>query len=743
MNPGTWFGSGASGRAIRHPAFAGVVWTLLVLYALAWPWEILQRLPWLPVPGATVVKGAGAALIGLALLYLLAGRGWARLRTGFEAPLALFLVACGQSVLHSPAPGLSVGQFLQYGLYAASFYAFAVLLRSAEWSAAVARALMASSAAVAVVALCCAAGWIHPAFVGPMEATGAYIDTETRTSEVMRVAATVPDFNQGVYPMLLALPVALTLFRPQRAGRAGAILGPVVIVLLLGGMLVSFSRSSIVLAACMLAGYGLWRARAWFARREARRWAGTTAWVSAAVAAAVAAGALLTHGPLREQLAARAQQGFVTRDASYEGRMYVFEVAFQELPRYALFGTGLGASDIVLEQAADPAQWEGITLHSVPLKLLLETGVAGFAAYLWLAAVMAAHLWRGLRAAPVDSLHHDTLLALAMGFVASFAVLAIQPFMTLSLYPLLAAMVVGPLLGRDAPGEAAASELAAVGPRAKVRGLAVGMAVLLLTVPANMVQFQQAVSRASVYADTLHRGWRAEAEGAWRRAARAYDDAYALMWPRSGPASPFTAHPYYGEAVRVPDFAYFAEYMRPGYEAMSAEAYALLGVGRAAYARRDYAQAAPAFRNLTVRHPEYAFAHFALAETLWARQDFVESLAHYGEVAAHAGVLGNWRFKDRILDAFEARLDALAQETGVHARQARLDLLRRVGRWEEAVEEARALTQGDDPAPHAWFHVGAAAEIDGDPGAALEHYERALSQAPGHAAVAQAAARLR
>ena len=100
----------------------------------------------------------------------------------------------------------------QYLLYLVLFYAVYQLVRTPSEAVLLCSVFMVSCLFVGFFSLICAGGVLHPAYIGATHAFGRRMGAEVQMGALMRIAATTLDFNQGVFPLLLALPMASLLW---------------------------------------------------------------------------------------------------------------------------------------------------------------------------------------------------------------------------------------------------------------------------------------------------------------------------------------------------------------------------------------------------------------------------------------------------------------------------------------------------------------------------------------------------
>ncbi|NLV42065.1 MAG: O-antigen ligase family protein [Candidatus Hydrogenedentes bacterium] len=717
-----------------EPPLRAVCAGAVVLFLAAWPWEIFQRLPF----GGTVASAAGLVLIAasapLALLHgddTLSLLGAAARR--FAGPVLLIALACGQSYFHSADPAASRALLVQYALYLALFLTALPCLRAPDDAAFGWRVLAVSAALVGAAGVACAAGLLAPALAGTQTYFGQRIAGDLRGGAFVRMAVTTPDFNQGILPLLAALPAAALLFCGRRGGLAAALL----VLVSLAGVLISFSRSGLV-AVAALAGAALLAAIRGRSGPAARR-----TLLAAAAAALVGLGLLfLTDYP--QTLAARAMRMFSPDDPSFSSRMYVFRLAFGLLPEYWLTGCGLGAAPAVIGAAADRHVWMGTAIHSMPLLLLFETGVLGLAGYLWFWGALVSGIRGGLLRSGDRARVRLGGVALASSGVL-FWMLAIQPFQALSLFPLLAALLAAPAL------KVGPERLAALGPpfRGGIRGSEPGdvpdsgaladtkniprprrrghpprggtkraralrftpvVAVLLLAlgglVCVNQLTFQRLTRTTETFAERMEAGLAAEARGDWTGA----HDAYAAAQQVAEAGDGLSRSSYYAEAALAADLDFLLERMvGGGGMAVTPEAAARFGVARMFLAEGKTAEAASRLRALAegaaAPWPEI---WFALGEAEWADGRQAAAVAAWARAVQCAPgapprhVLSpNPPFTKRLED-LTREYDQLAAANAPEIRAMRVQLLLRLGRAEEARELLNEEGPGASAEMQAW-----------------------------------------
>ncbi|GMU91934.1 MAG: hypothetical protein AMXMBFR4_09920 [Candidatus Hydrogenedentota bacterium] len=653
--------------------------------AAAWPWGIFQRITG---PGLTLIKVSSLVIIAAGAARLLRARTFAALRTGLEWPIGLMALACAQSAAHSLDRGASAALIAQYLQYFVLFYALILTVRHVKRGVCLCKLFVVSCILVSLYAIAAGQGWVYPAYLKQTDPLGKYVSAELRTSHLMRLAAATPDLNEGVLPALLAFPLlAVFLAGAGASTRRFAVL-LLFAMAIVWAIVLSFSRSSLLIVA-LLSGVYLWTL--------ARRYVGW--WKTFATALALVMVAFAVAQPYLGALGRRALSGITERNASYIGRLHGFEVAWSLVPRYGLLGCGLGASDLAIRPAADPRLLGGATLHSVPFKLLLETGLLGLAAYLWLwFTTIQTTRSRLLRSEMADARIFGW--GVLGAYTACFLVLAVQPFLALSLFPLLLAIGIGP-----ASAVARDDKTAASAPSSwPGRHMAVAMISVAVVVLPNLHQYNRTADRLVRYADALYAGLEAERRGDWTLAREAVESAHAVLGGVQGAQAVLSA-PYADIAEGLPDFPYLfrAVYLpERGTSPLAAGAFAL---GRIDFAEGRFKRAAEHFETALGIAPQSAVLAFASAEALWAAGHSARAVEAYGRASELESLPGNEAYRDR-MSVIEDRLGELLRSgsNDPAAMAERTRLLRLRGRRDEAIQSPEQLPPVAEAGKE--FHAG-------------------------------------
>ncbi len=550
---------------------------IALIFLAAWPWEMFQRV----FGHLTLVLCASVFMLGFGLVRTLTLRPWRiGLPKGLGLPITVIALACLQSALHSADPAASKALLTKYAWYLALFGVAEPLFGRPGDAALAWRVFAVSAGLVGLCAVLCAAGWLTPALAGTHEYFGRRLTEDVRVGAFVRIAATTPDYNQAILPMLTALPFLLVWVASPAARRSGRIVSALLALFVVAGVAASFSRSGLLAVMALFAGGALIILGRWVItplperleitvpeappsiplRRGCREAAGdvdaaneseptspgrlspTTPFKGglrkgrlllalAGLAVIVVGGlTLLYAGGYADMLLRRALRGFNSPDPSYRSRLYVFGLVFKLLPKYALFGCGIGASGAAIGAVAEPAKWMGTAIHSMPLMMWFETGILGLVGYCWLWWALVRRVWLGLvrsDEAERRALGFTTLGALAIVFWMT----SVQPFQELSLFPVLAALIIGPAcwsLRDGAPPALVASKrwcTAFIG----------AMLAVTVTVCGNIATYQGVAFDVSKYAAALENGLAAEQRGDWETARNNYGVAgnIALHHPKS------------------------------------------------------------------------------------------------------------------------------------------------------------------------------------------------------------------
>ncbi len=650
---------------------------LLLTVALALPWELFQRIPGTDI---TLTRIAGAVLILLVAAKKLRTRKFSLSRTGFEFPILVLLLAVAVSVIFSADRPVSLKLLCVYISYVLFFYAVSETIDSTRAAKALCTAFCASAALLSLLAISCHLHFLVPTLVDTLLKTSLRVTPEKWNELGTRMAVAGDDFNQGALPMLAALALVLFGAYEKSNGLRASLLRVLGSAFLVCGIFTTLSRTSIIIAVILV----------------------------------VAALAFSTRGKpkLRPHLvalllllAAIAYSGFWQRmlllisnqDPSMAGRMGAYLAALKLLPRYALLGTGIGVSDSVIAASEHAQLAGGVTIHSVPFKLLIECGVFGLVAYLWLCFKALTRLAKRA-VSPNDYTLAKPLLAMWLAF---FFTTLVQPFAALPIFPFFFGISCGALFAKRKSKETGP------GTAPSIRSTVIAsVALVFLVVGFNVFSYQLCAKKVAAFVNVMESGVMAEQRGDWKQASDLYTKADSLV-------SGFENHRFSHLAIKVYDFDSILETMAvsPGQNSYASFA-TTLARGHVSYVQGGLSQAEDDFRKSIQRAPQKRIAHYALAETLWDAGKFSEALKEY-DLASDKSI--------------EAAADLDIAGLLEHARK-----LRRLGRWEDALELYKTILSTHPDEPDALFNMGVEAEIKGDFEAGKKAYAHAYRSSPQH-----------
>lgn len=673
----------------------------LLLYAAAWPWEIYQRMPLL---GGTLTRWTGLALIALAGCASIRDKRW--IRTGLEWPITLFAAAVAISTFLAEESAAALGHVPTYVMYALMFYSVAALTIRAGTALWALSMFAASSAGVAVVMYLCQAGWIAPAAIGSTRHLGARISDELRAGALMRMSATAPDLNQGIVCVLLAFAIMIAVAARSEAPRARILRG-VLAALLFPAILISLSRSAILVAIVLIVFFV-----PMFAVKH------RACWTVVFGAAALLVAAAIYASPYGHALGRRASAGLTTTDASLSTRAYGIKISLSLVPTFWLHGTGLGGSDAAIQAVADPARLQGRTLHSVPLKYLLELGVLGLIAYLWFWVALCRGLWGATRNIQgPDRLIGTAGLAVALSL---FAFLAVQPFTELSLFPWLFGVLIGFTSTKNAPSRAVVSH------RYRNAVTLVSAAITVLVVVPNVFAYQRTVKDATECVRQIDEGIAHENRGEWVDAVARYEEASRAA--ESIDTRRSMRPDYRHEAITLADAGFVTQELGLNERVRDLKSMANYGLGRAALAAGEPQRTIAALNEVPL--PE---SNYLLGESHWLLATFDEAISQYS-LAFDGGTRQSLRI--------QAHLNALQEIGDLDARLESASLLAKLGRWNEALAIYRSVSNEDPANAEALYGLGINAEMLGDESTATQFYQRAVTSLPNHRKAAERLAAL-
>ncbi|MCC6796680.1 MAG: tetratricopeptide repeat protein [Candidatus Hydrogenedentes bacterium] len=671
---------------------------LFFVIVLSLPWELFQRIPSITV---TLTKAASALFIVCAIAQRILERNWTFRRTGLELPLVAFAALCALSVMTTIDRKLTQYLLILYAQYLVLFYAVVWHVSSAAQAKRLLLLFSLSSAGVGVLAIACRLGMLYPTLVTTYVPLGVRATPDTWDAIATRMVPAGEDYNQSVLaPLLAFVTCTVAIFCKTSLPRDAAILGTI----LLGSFAaigVALSRSSIALCVAAVIAMALLTAL----RPERRS--------SAVRNSAFVIVALLTISAIAmPDVLQRFTLIGGTRDPSLEGRMATYRAAVALVPRHLVFGSGLGTGDAAIAASEFSAQAKGVVIHNLPLRFLLELGLAGLAAYLWLWFALFQRLGsRVTNCSEDERLHRNQHLAI---FIAVFLVTMLMPFSALSLYPVLLGVAFGPIVNT---GHA----MTIIG----TRRLLIPAAILVgLVVIANILAFQFLARRADAWCDLMHRASQAEQEGRFAAAEKLYHQALDKD-PTHGKS------PMWNRALAVFDYPFIVRQMHVTRAQLDSVAAACFGVGRANLMQGNGSEAASYLSVATKQDPRFAQAIDNLGDLEWVQGAFAESIEYYEQAVSQSQLPGNEAMRS-IVELRSAQIAVLLANGDVPSKLFAARLLRRNGQWTKATQIYADVLAADSENADALFHLGIAAEIEGRAEEAHRMYEKSLLAAPDH-----------
>jgi putative inorganic carbon (hco3(-)) transporter len=393
---------------------------VLLLLVAALPWEDL-----LAYPSRTIsaVKILGLLLACAWLLRTLARRDALRLPSTL-APVLIFGLLVGVSLIFSPDPVEGVDKVLRYGLFITFFFLAVQLTGSRETVWRFLRVLTLSATAAAV--------WALVAFLG---------------GELERAGGPIDDPNDFAYLIATVMPFAALLFAEERRRR---LLWGACFALLLGATLATLSRGALVGLAALL----LW---AVLSRRVA---------IAGVLAGLVALGtvlvvALFFWSPLIDEQVDR-KQDIASENTS--SRLAFWEAAGEMVYDRPLTGVGPGRYGEESEDYLrdDRSGLDEPVVHNSYLEIAAESGLPALLAFL--AYLLGSWILLGRARRACERAGDREGLRLATALQAAFVV-AVVSGVFLSQQLALPLWLVGALAVAVAPSATARRAPAGAAPR--------------------------------------------------------------------------------------------------------------------------------------------------------------------------------------------------------------------------------------------------------------------------------------
>jgi tetratricopeptide (TPR) repeat protein len=610
-------------------------------------------------------------------------------------------------------------------------------------------AYAASAGALAVYTLCCYAGWLWPTAWATASWPQQRLLLEYRSGVPLRLAGASIDPNAAAMILLVAFGASLYLFDWRQSSQTRRFALVAVQGALAAAIGVAMSRSALLIAGVLLA---VRVARAGVRRRY---------WVLAAAVAVVVAAALpIVAAALIQSLGHRIQGGFAHDDPSLRGRVQVYVIGLHLLHDHGLWGCGLGTIDTALA-ASRFAEQAVMTVHSMPLALWIELGVAGFIAWAWLwVAIARAGGSMLARTNDAETRRHGAMfLAMAAGV---FGMTLVQPFATSPLYPFVLALGLGP---RTAPTR--------TGPRASKASYRAAAVLCGAVVAWNAVQYANTARALERYSDLLAEGNADEMRTQWTAAMDAYRNAADIATRERF----MERRALFDVAADVVDTSPLFASIGVLVDRPDPAAVAECALARVQLAVGDVDEATNTFASVWRADPRLADTRFDLAEACWRAGAYAKAIDAYEQAAAmqvaaptRTDLLRLTKLESRMRElqgsalsvpdkrdlayfsalltdpdtgalswpharrmrALRARLDALRDSTVLEELLERAELQRRLGSWPECVSLCQQALERDPACAQALFVSGVAAQLEGRHNDARLRYEEAIRALPNH-----------
>jgi len=356
--------------------------------ALLMPWERYQVIPGLGVTAAKLV-GAGLCLVFAVHLVGRSIRGVPR--TPFDLPLACFLTCCLLSLVFARDPVFGLAKLASFVSYALIAYAVPAFLTTKRSVARACVLLWASIVAVSAFTLLQVLGIVEGSAYGDQASFvgGELVERSAGTSLNPAVFICFPVFGVGL---------ALGIFQSGMSLRLRAAAAASLPILALA-IYWSYTRSALMGLGAMGAAYGFVYARQ------------RLFWIPVFLCAAVA-GLLLMPPELMQHFST----GFSGQEVSAGQRVLQYRAAWEILNATYFRGIGFANTDFIMKGYRVDFDLIDKTLHSMPYTFLLETGIQGFVAFLWLvAATLGGFRRQMLRTA--DANLRGVLAGVSLAFV--------------------------------------------------------------------------------------------------------------------------------------------------------------------------------------------------------------------------------------------------------------------------------------------------------------------------------------
>ena len=698
-------------RMLRHTGE-----TALYVIALALPWEIFQRLP---SSGLTLVKIAGMfVIIAAAGIWIqtdrkTSGKRFRVFRTGMEYPLLLFLSICAFSSLYSLDRTATFFQLRVYLAYLLFFYAAAYLVTSGQMAHRLFILYIFSGLVVALLTIIESRGWLWPVFWDtPWGWSEKQLLYYFRQGIPMRIAATSIDFNQGALYLLVGFGASLFLSIPTRQApwyRYGLMLVSVVFFI---ALLYTMSRSALLIAAGMIILFP-----ATLPIGKNKRWLFL---FFSAIPFCIILTFMLVRPNFFLLFLERIQEGLTLKEGSARGRLLVYRLAWHLVPQYSLKGCGLGAIDTAM--ARSPYAEDAVmTLHSMPFKILLELGIPGLLAYGW---VVFRGIW-----IPWKRMSNQENQASTRAFIATaisiFLLTLVQPFPFLPHYPFLLSLGFGPLVNtwKDKPDSPPRKQGAPF-----LYPLMIALVLAAGIIGINFIYFQCHAGKMIHFSDCFTAGEEAENNARWHEAETAFREAESIATAEHS----FQNYAYHAILENLVELRKL--YLQPEKFLATPKNIQAADMARAMRARitlimGDTDKAETILSTLQDNGACSRNILFMSGNVLWQQGKYALAIRAYQKAATCPPVMGDLVYQAR------KRLESLGKAPSLPEQLERAMLLRKLGKWEDAISLYREIwhtNAGNPGAADACFNLGVSEEIKGNPQKALSLYKKTLRLLPCH-----------
>lgn len=408
---------------------------LLVIFLI--PFEYFQVIPGLDLTGSKLLS---VVLVMVVAFHFVVARGSGIRRSPVDVPLLVFLLACVPGVAMAMEPKHALGKLISVVSYAVLFYLCGSLLRTR-------RELMIAlwTFWFAVAAL---VGLTIMADVGLLR-LGAFGGTLTFVGTQLVQRSAGSSANPAVFVMypIYASAVALVLLRVTKA--------PVLRLVLLLSMLafayriyLSYTRSSYLALAAIVAVY------MWVFHRNR----------PVVVLMFLVAGLFAVASLMPDALMKHLTSGIALKEQSAYMRVEQVRAGIPVLLDNPIWGVGMGNTDFHLIGARVDGVVLMNTMHIQPLLVLLDTGLVGFGAYMWLLVTFFLTMYRGTMTTEDPTM--KALIALGvMAFAGIMTHLMFHPLTYFSVHGLVFGLAFAAwAIARSEASESVTAEQPAVAP---------------------------------------------------------------------------------------------------------------------------------------------------------------------------------------------------------------------------------------------------------------------------------------